>query len=46
MPQKLLKKSGKIAKKVVPPHRQALKDAKQRKGASATEARALARGSV
>ena len=45
MPQKLLKKSGKIAKKVVPPHRQALKDAKQRKGAAAHACGALGRRS-
>jgi hypothetical protein len=33
MPQKLLKKSGKIAKKVVPPSRLSAKVSKQRKGA-------------
>jgi hypothetical protein len=35
MPQKLLKKTGKIAKKVVPPSRLSSKVSKQRKGACA-----------
>lgn len=38
MPQKLLKKSGKIAKKVVPPSRLSAKVSKQRKGACAAPA--------